>query len=192
MDGFQLCREIKKDILTCHIPIILLTAKADIDTKIDGLQTGADDFLNKPFVKEELLIRVKNLINQRLLLRKKYEKRISVEPLEVETASMDEQFLSKVALLIENNFSDPEYSVEKLSEEIGFSYRNFHRKIKALTDQNPSVLILNFRLEKAAQLIRQKAASVSEIAYKTGFNDPSYFTKCFKKHFGCLPTEFEH
>ncbi|QQS50148.1 MAG: response regulator [Bacteroidota bacterium] len=192
MDGFQLCCEIKKDILTCHIPIILLTAKADIDTKIDGLQTGADDFLNKPFVKEELLIRVKNLIKQRIVLRKKYEKRISVQPLEVETASMDEQFLNTVALQLEKNYSDTEYSVEKLSAEIGFSYRNFHRKIKALTDQNPSVLILNFRLGKAAHLIRQKAASVSEIAYKTGFNDPSYFTKCFKKHFGCLPTEFEN
>jgi signal transduction histidine kinase/DNA-binding response OmpR family regulator len=192
MDGFQLSVEIRNNILTSHIPLILLTAKADIDTKIEGLQTGADDFIQKPFVKEELLVRVKNLITQRQLLIKKYEKRLSIEPVEVATASMDEQFLNKVALLLEKNYADADYSVEKLSTDIGFSYRNFHRKIKALTGKNPSLLILNYKLDRAAQLIKQKAAPINEIAFLTGFNDPSYFTKCFKKHFGYLPSEFEN
>jgi transcriptional regulator GlxA family with amidase domain len=168
----------------------LLTAKAELDVKIEGLETGADDYVTKPFSRKELQVRVKNLIDQRAKLRERFSKELSLEPKAIAVTSADEKFLKNTFEVIEANMSDVEFDVEKLSREIGMSRTNLHRKLKALIDQSPSDLIRNFRLKRAAQLLEQQHGNVSEIAFSVGFNSLSYFTKCFHDLFNQTPSEY--
>ena len=197
MDGYQLCRKIKTDERTSHIPVILLTARSSGADKIEGLETGADDFITKPFEGNELKVRVRNLINQRERLRKIFGKKIAfstfknlAEFKDSGIASMDEKFLKKAFEIVEREMPDPEFSVLVFSNKIGLSRMQLHRKLKALTDQSPSEFIKILRLNKAAVLLKSKSATSAEIAYDVGFNSPSYFSTCFKEHFGKTPLEF--
>ncbi|MBE9484214.1 MAG: response regulator, partial [Bacteroidetes bacterium] len=175
MDGYELCKKLKSDERTSHIPVILLTAKAAKEDKIEGLQTGADDFLTKPFDPAELQVRIRNLIEQRQKLRDYYLCEIKLSPCPDPAAarSMDEQFLKKAVGLVEENIADPELTVEVYGNMLAMSRMQLHRKITALTGQTAGEFIRNLRLQKAAQLILTQTATIAEIAYDTGFTSPS-------------------
>ena len=189
MDGFQLTEKLKKDERTSHIPIILLTAKAGQQHKLEGLKTGADDYLTKPFDAPELLIRLDNLITQRRLLRKKFAGQIVLKPSEITAESTDERFLQKVMQSIEKHLSDEEFNVEKLADTVAMSRSQLHRKLQALLDKSPSDLLRQTRLFRAKDLLQQKAGVPSEVAYKVGFSSHTYFSKAFRDEFGISPSE---
>ena len=190
MNGVELCNHLKNDERTSHIPVVLLTARADMESKLEGLQTGADDYVIKPFNVKELLARISNLIEQRKKLMEKYHQRIVVQPHEITVTSLDERFIQKVIQFVEDNMDDINLSVEKMAADLGMSRNNILRKLKAITGLSTSEFIQDFRLRRAAQLIEKKADTISQIAYQIGFNDQSYFTKCFKKKFGKTPSEY--
>ena len=190
MDGFQLCKQIKTEELTSHIPVILLTAKADRTSKLSGLELGADDYLSKPFHAEELKLIVKNRITERQKMRERFSKDITLEPRHIAISSMDEQFLQKVMEIIEEHISDDQLSIEKLSHEAGYSQVQFYRKIKALSGQTPSQFLRIIRLKRAAELLKRKSNTVSQVAYSVGFSSLAYFSQCFKEQFGVTPGRF--
>ena len=192
MDGIVLCKNIKTDERTSHIPVILLTAKSSVENKLEGLETGADDYLTKPFNISELKIRISNLIEQRKKLRERFRKEILLEPKDIAVASADERFLHRVSDIIEKHMSDYNFTVDNFASEIGMSRMQLHRKLNAVTGQAASDFIRNCRLKRAAKLLKGKHGNIGEIAYDVGFNNPSYFSECFKKLFGVLPSEYIH
>lgn len=190
MTGMELCNRLKTDEKTSHIPIIMLTARSERADKVEGLQTGADDYLPKPFDAVELTVRVANLIEQRRRLQAHYRQSLSpFAAATVEPPSMDAAFLSRVRDVVESSMDDENFSVVELSAQIGMSRSQLHRKLSALTGFSPNEVIRNMRLERARQLLEKKAVTVSEAAYGCGFSSPGYFSKCFKDHFGILPGE---
>ena len=191
MDGLELCRKLKTDERISHIPVVMLTAKAEADDKIEGLETGADDYITKPFNSKELIIRVKNLIEQRKKLKEKYNHQISLEVNESEIKSVDEKFLERARKIIEKNIGDCSFDVNSFYPEMGMSRMQLFRKLKALVNQTPGELIRNLRLQRAAHLIKQNYGNVSEVTYEVGFNNLSYFAKCFKEKFGLLPSDYQ-
>ena len=190
MDGFEFCKKIKTDWQTSHIPVILLTAKASRESKIEGLETGADDYLTKPFSSKELLVRIKNLLEQRKSLREKFSKEIKVEPASIAVNSIDNEFLEKAFDVAEKNLSNTEFNSEAFAKEMFVSRSQLHRKLLAITSQAPGEFVRSFRLKKAASLLLEKRLSVTQIAFEVGFNSPSHFTKAFRQQFNCSPTEF--
>jgi len=188
-DGYQLCQTLKSNEKTSHIPIILLTAKAASENKIEGLQTGADDYLIKPFEPNELLARVKNLIDLRQKLRELFKASVPLKPGEVAVTSMDDVFLKKVMATVERHMDDEHFHVEGLAAEVGMSRVQLFRKLTALTSQSPGEFIRYIRLHRAMELLEKDFGTVSEVAYAVGFGDPSYFSKCFHKQFGKAPTD---
>ncbi len=192
MDGMQFCRKLKADERTSHIPVILLTARASMEDKLQGLETGADDFLTKPFDPQELLVRVRNLLTQRELLREHYLREFDLGNVSNERIilSMDEKFIVKAKNVVEESMADVGFDVEAFAGAMALSRSQLHRKLKALLDQSATEFIRTLRLHKAAQMLAGKAATVAEVAYDVGFNNPSYFAECFKKQFGKLPSEY--
>ncbi|MFQ5640588.1 MAG: two-component regulator propeller domain-containing protein, partial [bacterium] len=189
MDGYELCRELKNDQKTSHIPIILLTARAAAEDKITGLQAGVDDYLIKPFQPEELLARVHNLIAVRKNLIATLGKKALLSPSELAVTPVDQAFLEKVREVIEREMGDETFGVETLCAEIALSERQFRRKLKALTGQTPNQVIRTMRLQRARHLLQHNAATIAEIAFQVGFGSPAYFTKSFREEFGILPSE---
>lgn len=190
MDGFELSRKIKESTLTSHIPVIILTAKADEKDKLTGLETGADDYLIKPFSSQELLIRVKNLISIRKKLRDKYGKTANIIPSEVTESSIDQKFLTKVIDEINNNISDENFNAEILASNVAISVSQLNRKLNALIGQPAGQFIRAIRMEKAAKMLKNREASIKEVAYSVGYSDQSNFARSFKKHFGITPGEY--
>jgi signal transduction histidine kinase/DNA-binding response OmpR family regulator len=190
MDGMALCSKLKTDEHTNHIPVIMLTAKAGLHHKIEGLETGADDYLIKPFDRKELQARVNNLINQREQLRKKFCREIILQPRSISITSIDEQFLKKVENVFEQYISDEEFGVPEMQNVLNMSKTQLHRKMKAVTDQAPGEFLRNYRLQRAAQLLIQKAGNVTEIAFSVGFGSLSYFTRSFKELYHLSPSEY--
>ena len=192
MDGIEMCKLLKTNSATLHIPIILLTAQADSGSKINGLANGADDYIAKPFDSQELEVRVNNLIKLRETVRQKFtkSKNLVLEPNEVTITPFDEIFLKKVLESIEKNISDPEYRVDDLGSDISMGRMPLYRKIKALTGQTAVEFIRTIRLRRAAQLLKQHQLTVSEVTYEVGFNDLQYFRLCFKKQFGMSPSVY--
>ena len=189
MDGTELCKHLKTNNKTSHIPVIMLTAKADRSDKLQGLQIGADDYLTKPFDAEELMVRMNNLISQRKHLREKFTHASPFKPKEIAVNSVDELFLKDVLTTIEENMDDEEFSIEQLASAAAMSRSQLHRKIKALTGVSPSVFMRTVRLERGRQLLEQKAGNASEVAFMVGFNSSTYFAKCFKDQYGISPIE---
>ena len=195
MNGFELCRMIKSQLPFSHIPVSLLTALTDERQRIIGITGGADDYIQKPFHTDYVKIKIIHLLQERRKLRERLleklrdNKLLLSEPEKVE--SIDDAFLRKFAEQIEAVYADPEYNVEKLSETLGLSRGHLHRKIKELTGTSPVEFLRTYRLNKATQLLRQNAYTVSEVAYRTGFSSPAYFSKCFKAVYGVTPTEYQ-
>ena len=191
MDGFDLCKNLKTNQKTNHIPVILLTAKASRENKLEGLETGADDYLVKPFDEEELRIRIKNLIALREKLQKKYQGASWQKSKEIKVKSIHEKFIEELKNVIEKNISNESFSVEDLGQALAMSRSQLHRKLKALTDLSATTFIRYYRLHRAADLIRQDAGNVTEIAYQVGFNSQTYFSSSFQELFRCSPTEYK-
>jgi YesN/AraC family two-component response regulator len=187
MDGYQFSRKIRSDVKTSHIPIIMLTAKAGLDDKIEGLETGIDAYITKPFSAKELQVRVRSLIYQRRQLRKRFSKATVIKPSEVTAVSMDQEFLEKAIKVVEQNFENTQFSIENLAEEVNMSTSQLNRKLNALVAQPAGRFISSLRLQRAADLLKQNAGTVVEICYKVGFNDQGYFGRVFKKQFGVSP-----
>jgi ligand-binding sensor domain-containing protein/signal transduction histidine kinase/DNA-binding NarL/FixJ family response regulator len=190
MDGIEMCKRLKEDLNTSHIPVILLTAKSSIENRIMGLENGADSYIPKPFNPQHLKVRVAKLIELRETLKQKFSKNLNFEVKEMVATSPDERFLQKAIELITENISNPDYNGDMLGKDIGMSRANLHRKLKALLNQSSSEFIRNMRLKQAAQLLLQKKLTVSEVCYEVGFSSPSYFTACFTSFFKMSPTEY--
>ncbi len=193
MNGFEFCKFIKNDLRTSHIPLLMLTAKARIDDRIQGIEMGADAYMVKPFNIRLLKLRLSQLITSRQLIFEKYFGAISGindDNNTNNTTSLDKDFIQKVLKYISENISDSDLSVELLASELHLSRSQLYRKIKSLTGQTVNEFLRKTRLQKAKQILETDTnASISEVCYKVGFSSPSYFTKCFKSHFGILPTE---
>jgi CheY-like chemotaxis protein len=191
VDGYELCRELKKDIKTSHVPIILLTAKASAESIIQGLETGADDYITKPFNSKILAVRIKNLIELRRQLQQKIQKQMLLQPAEIEVSSMDQAFIKDMQEIIEKNLSESGFSVEELSKKLYMNRATVYRKIIALTGESPTEFIRSYRLQRAAQLLRDKFGTVSQVASAVGFDNPAYFAKCFREKFHQLPSSYQ-
>ncbi|MEM8847609.1 MAG: ATP-binding protein [Bacteroidota bacterium] len=189
VDGVELSNTLKANEKTSHIPIILLTAKADRETKLDGLKAGVDDFLTKPFDNEELKVRIQNLIGQHEKLKAKYEQTLRLSPSKIKVQSPEETFIKKALEIVDENLSNSEFTVEGFQKEIGMSRMQLHRKLKALTNFSASEFIRDIRLQRAADLLSNKGLNINEVAYSCGFNSHSYFTQCYKQKFGVSPSD---
>lgn len=191
MSGIELCQAIKKDINTCHIPIILLTAKNSIENTIEGLTIGADDYISKPFNLNILLARCNNLINNRIRLQEKFSQQPQNTPYMLATNEIDKQFIDQIIKTLEEHIDDVDFKVDALVEKIGISRTRVFNKIKSITGLTPSDFIMNFRLKKAAILLNSDPKlNISEIADKLGFSTPKYFSKCFKEKYNITPQEY--
>ena len=185
--GYEVCQTLKTDIRTCHIPIILLTARAAHEEKLEGLETGADDYLTKPFNSEELQVRSLNLVRLRQQLKERFAHSITLRPDEMTTNSIDQSFLENILDIVTSNLTNEQFTIDMLSQEIGMSRSNLNRKLRALVNQSTNQFIQSVRLQKASELLKQQAGTVAEIAFKTGFGSTAYFIKCFKEQYGETP-----
>jgi DNA-binding response OmpR family regulator/two-component sensor histidine kinase len=188
--GFDLCRDLKSDEALSHLPVVLLTAKADRASRRDGLEAGADAYLAKPFDAEELLLRVENLIELRQQLRTRYSDTVVVQPTEVEVSSQDAAFLERVCKAVEKHLDDPTFGVEQLAAAVNLSSRQLQRRLRATTDLSAAAFIRKMRLERAAQLLEQDAGLVSQIAYEVGYQNANAFSRVFRQVFGVPPSEY--
>ena len=188
IDGYELSRRLRTDKVTSHIPIIMVTAKAAKEEKLEGLKTGVDAYLIKPFSTKELNLRVEKLIEMRRKLREQFSKTLSTSPSAVQVSSLDEDFFENVKAAIEENLAEEDFGVVDLCKKVGMSQRQLQRKIKALTDHSPARFIRTMRLQRAKQLIEKEAGTITEIAYQVGYNNVSAFSKVFKEEFGKTPS----
>lgn len=190
MDGYHLCQVLKSDEKTCHIPLILLTARADMSSKLVGLETGADDYLSKPFDVRELTIRIKNLLEKQKRLQNIYGKLQFIKDKDLKVTSRHDHFLQRVRDAVELQISNENFSVKDFAGMLGMSRSQLHRKLIALTGKSPGDLIRQIRLYKAARLIRKQFGRVTEVAYEVGFSNPAYFARCFREEFGITPSAY--
>ncbi len=190
VDGYELCKRLKNDERTSHIPVLLLTALHSKDHELKGLTTGADDYITKPFDLSVLQAKVENMLSIRDSLREKYARTMILEPTKVVLTSPDEMFLKKAIEVIERNISDSNLDIENFAVKVGVSRMQLYRKLHALTNMTVKEFIRHIRLKRAAQMLVQHKLNISEVAYKVGFKDLSHFRKCFKQEFGMSATEY--
>lgn len=191
MNGMELCEKLKGDERTSHIPVIMLTAKSTHEDKMEGLELGADDYLFKPFNIEELTVRIRNLLEQREGLRKKYANMIGMDWGKMSVTTLDEEFLKKVTAKVTEHMQDFEFDVATLQDQMAMSRGHLFKKLKALTGESPSSLIRVMRLKAAASMIEKGGENITEISMNVGFTNPSYFAQCFKEQFGKSPSEYK-
>lgn len=189
-DGFGLTKKLKEHELTAHIPVLLLTAKTKVTDKLEGMGVGADAYLTKPFSSQLVKATVANLIENRRKLQQRFSQEVILRPKEIALSSADEKFLERLQIVMDAHITDSEFSAERFGKEMGVSRMQLHRKLKALTGQSTSEFLRSQRLKLAARLLKKETVTISEVAYSVGFNDPSYFAKCFKEEFGCAPTQY--
>jgi ligand-binding sensor domain-containing protein/signal transduction histidine kinase/DNA-binding response OmpR family regulator len=187
MNGLDLCKQLKTDERTAHIPVILLTARATHPQQVDGLETGADSYITKPFSLELLLLNVKNLLQSRSIMRKKFSEQVNLQPQDITINTVDHKFMIKAVQCIEERITDQDFGVLELAKEVGMSQPVLYKKIRAITDLSVNDFIKSIRLKKAAMLLEGRIHNVSEVAYLVGFNDPKYFSREFKKQYGYTP-----
>ena len=190
MDGITFSKQIKSSKAYNHIPIVFLTAKTSSDNELEGLKSGANDYITKPFSLTALNIKLSNILKSRERLREYFKKELTLEPETIEVPSMDEAFLKEAMQLIEDNMMNTEFNVDMMVKKIGISRSNLYIKFKELTGLSTGEFIRNIRLKRAAQLLSSGELSIKEVMYSTGFNTASYFSKCFKKQFGMLPSDY--
>jgi DNA-binding response OmpR family regulator len=191
VDGYKLSKVLKEDIKTSHIPIILLTAKASEESIVQGLKTGVDDYIAKPFSTQILLARIKNLIDLRRQMQLNINREMVFQPTKMSLSSIDREFLKELRGVIGKNLSDVEFNVEKLARELYMDRSTVYRKISALTGETPTEFIRSCRLKRGAELLKKNFGTVLEVAFEVGFSSANYFTKCFKKKFNQLPSTFQ-
>lgn len=195
MNGYELCKQVKSNIAFSHIPVILLTALSDDKQRMYGIASGADEFIQKPFNIEELKLRIVRLLEERARLRNAFTQELqspAISNLKIgKTESMDDLFMRKFIALIEESYPDSDFSIEKASDMLGLSRVHLYRKVKELTGVTPTDFLRNYRLKRAAALLREKGRNVNEVAYATGFSSPPYFSKCFKAAYNITPTEYQ-
>jgi signal transduction histidine kinase/DNA-binding response OmpR family regulator len=190
MNGFEFTKNIKNNELTSFVPIVLLTAKSSDDYKLEGLQSTADAFLTKPFNNEILKATVNQLISERKKLQKRYSQELVLRPVDIVINSVDEKFLQKLQTVLDNELSNSEFSSDNFANAVGMSRMQLHRKLKTLLGVSATEFLRNERLKVAAELLKKGNGNISDVAYAVGFNDVSYFSKCFKEVYKCTPTEF--
>lgn len=191
MDGFEVCNLLKNDERTSHIPIVLLTAKSEIQSRLHGLERGADAYLSKPFNKNELLIRLQKLVELRQQLKSRYVDFQVPPPSEEKAVQIEDAFIEKLRTIVEKNLDDPRFGVQELCKAVNLSRMQVHRKIKALSGASTTMFIRSIRLQKAKLIMLTKSQmNISEIAYEVGFNDPNYFSRAFNQQFGKSPSKF--
>ena len=188
-DGIEVCNTLKNDVRTSHIPIILLTAKTTREDRLTGFKSLADEYLAKPFNQQELLLRIQNLIRIRQQIHAHFTTSEILKPDKIKVSSMDQQFLEKLTGLVEKEIDNPAFGVEQLADEMAMSRSHLHRKLKSIANLTPNHFIRSFRLQRAMELLQQQSGTVTEIALQVGFNNPSYFAKCFIEQFGVAPKE---
>lgn len=190
IDGLELCRKVKTTIETSHIPVVMLTAKTSVENEIEGLETGADEYVHKPFHPAVLKLKVDKIIESREQLKQQFAKNTSFVAKEMTVTSADEIFLQKAIDYVKDNLADTDLNIEKLGKALNISRVHLYRKLKAITNQNPTEFIRTIRLKQAAYLLAQDKLNISEIAYMVGFNSHQYFTNSFQKYFNMSPTEY--
>lgn len=190
MDGAKLCKLVKQNLRTCHIPIYMLSAKADIKYQLEGLQVGADDYIAKPFSMAILKAKIMNMLRTRHRIFEHYSNTTEIEPEKLTNNTMDEELLRKAIAVIERNMDNVEFSTEQFAREMNMSRSNLHLKLKAITGKSAIDFIHKIRFNRACQLLQEGKYNVSEISFMVGYNTPSYFAARFKKYIGCLPTEY--
>ena len=190
MDGIELCGTLKTNLRTSHIPIVLLTALNSVEHRIEGLESGADAYIPKPFKMKLLSVRADKLIESRDLMRKRFQTEKELTPEKVTLNSLDEKFLKRIMDLMEANMGNDSYWVDDLVSDMNTSRSTFFRKLKKLTGQSPNDFIRMVRLKRAAQLLEQNELTIAQVSYMVGFSDPGYFGKCFRKFFGDSPSNF--
>jgi len=192
VDGCELCRIIKNNILTSHIPVILLTARSSEESIIQGLETGADDYITKPFQIKILCARIKNLIDLRSHMQQTLKREMKRQPVKISTSHNDKVFLKKITQLINGNISDPDFNVTQLCKELGMSQPSLYRKICAIIGESPTEFIRSCRLKRGAEFLRKNPAmTVLEVAMEVGFSNANYFAKCFKKMYHQSPSTYQ-
>jgi len=191
MNGLTLCRKIKENIQFSHIPVILLTAKGEIENRIEGLQVGADSYIPKPFHPHHLFVRITKLIERMELIRKKFRDHAGIDLKKLGIGEKDDDFFSRITHCIQHHLNEPEFNADIIAEEVGMSKASLYKKVKTITSLTPHGLIKQYRLKKAADLLRNSDLSVSEVIYETGFNSRSYFYKSFNEMFHCHPKDVE-
>jgi len=205
MDGVEFCRKLKEHPFTSHIPVIMLTAKASVESQIEGYETGADAYITKPFNMELLKVRIQNLLTVRRQLRKRFSEQFyerdgmgdPQQPADVEAFPqphfqnrMDGEFWEKICEILERRTTEIDFSIESLADELGMSQRSLQRKIKAISDRTPVQLIAEYRLKQAVRLLVDTSSPITDVAYEAGFGDLSHFYRLFKKRFGKNPSQY--
>lgn len=190
MDGLEFCKTMKENIKYSHIPIILLTAKTNLESKIEGINCGADEYIEKPFSVDYLMARIENLLENRRKMQDAFKNSPELAFKSITHSKADEEFLQKLIDIIHDNLCEPDLNIDKLAEEMALSRSTLYRKIKNVSELSPNDFIMLIRLKKAAELIKEKQYQISEIAYMVGFSSPNYFSKCFFKQFGVSPKDF--
>jgi signal transduction histidine kinase/ligand-binding sensor domain-containing protein/DNA-binding response OmpR family regulator len=190
MDGVAFCQELKKDIRTSHVPVVMLTARNSEEKHLEGLESGCNLYLTKPFNLEILFSSIRNLLGERERLQAYYRKRLSVQASEQEIVSLDDKLIKKAVELVEANLDNPDFSVEQMSGELGMSRVHLYKKLSSLTGKSPVEFIRLIRIQRAAQLLGTSQLTVAEIAYKVGYNNAKYFSKHFKLEYGVLPSVY--
>jgi signal transduction histidine kinase/DNA-binding response OmpR family regulator/streptogramin lyase len=191
-DGLEICRILKSDERTSHIPIILLTARTTLVHQLSGLENGADIYLTKPFSLYMLKLNIRNLLAARKAMRERFSQEMTLEPTKIIVNPADEKFLKRIMQIIEDHIDDSEFDVDQLINEVGMSRRVLYKKLSTLTNMTAADFVRSVRLKKAALLLENGGFNVSEVAFAVGFNDPKYFTKSFKKQFGKSPREYQN
>ena len=190
MDGVELCRRLKANVETSHIPVIMLTAKSAVEDQVEGLESGADDYVTKPFNMLLLKTRIQNLLDTRRLLRERFSQGLKSSDGSPAGRTLDQEFLDKAFGVLEAECVKHDFTAEQFAQELNMSLRSLHRKLKALTDETPAKLIWNTRLKRAAELLRSTDLNITRIAYDVGYIESSHFSRQFREHFGMSPSEY--
>ena len=188
LNGWQVLQSLRERGL--QMPVLFLTARDQVEDRVKGLELGADDYIAKPFSIKTLRTRVNSLIEQRIKLRERYRQKLLTDPSEIQIESENDKFIDTLVKAIEQNIDNSEFGIQELCEISRYSYQQVYRKVKALTGESINEFIRTVRLKRAAQYLAQSDTRISEIMYSVGFNSHSYFTKCFREHFGLSPKEY--
>ena len=192
MVGTELCSRIKENLKTSHIPVILLTSRTSLIYKFEGLESGADEYISKPFNVKEFQLRIKNIIDSTLRLKNKFSSEDNLTPSEITVSSIDEKLLKKAFKIVEDNIANDQFDIPFFSSELGVSRTMLFTKIKAWTNFTPNEFIHEIRMKRAAQLLEQNKINIAQVSYKAGFKNPKYFSKCFQKKYGVTPTQYQN